>query len=140
MLINYSSHQSRNMDMTRSPTPASLPIAHLHDNPFTESFLARMPNDVASSFTPDQLAVVQMAFGMRYKVDHGVDFRRTLSLPWGRYYFILLGGRDWRRESRRVGLQLIGRLVVDTLAVGVAGVGIAAAAWRAAEILLAVAI
>lgn len=140
MLIDCLSRQSINMDMTRSPVPAALPIARLQDNPFTERFLARMPNGVASSFTPDQLAAVQMAFGMRYIVDHGVDFRRTLSLPWGRYYLILLGGRDWRRESRRGGLHSIARLVVDTLAVGLAGVGIAAAAWRAAEILLAVAI
>ncbi len=56
---------------------------------------------MAASFTPDQLAAVRMAFGMRYAMDHAVDVRRTVTLPWGRFYLVLLGGRDRRAEGSR---------------------------------------
>ncbi len=65
-------------------------------NPFISRFLARVPEEVAASFTSDQLHAVQRAFGMRYVMDHAVDMRRTLRLPWGRFYFVLLAGRDQR--------------------------------------------
>lgn len=68
---------------------------------FIARFLRRVSPEVAASFTPDQLAAVQHAFGMRYAMDHAVDVRRTMSLPWGRFYLVLLGGRDRRREPRR---------------------------------------
>ena len=68
---------------------------------FTSRFLARMRPEVAASFTPEQLAAVRMAFGMRYAMDHAVDLRRTVTLPWGRFYLVLLGGRDRRAEARR---------------------------------------
>ena len=65
-------------------------------NPFISRFLARAPKEVAASFTSDQLQAVQRAFGMRYVMDHAIDVRRTLRLPWGRFYFVLLAGRDQR--------------------------------------------
>ncbi len=65
-------------------------------NSFISRFLARVPQDVAGSFTPDQLQAVQRAFGMRYVMDHAVDLRRTVRVPWGRYYLVLLAGRDRR--------------------------------------------
>lgn len=74
------------------PTPSEAFIAR---------FLRQMPPEVAASFTPDQLAAVQRAFGMRYAMDHAVDVRRSVTLPWGRFYLVLLGGRDRRQEGRR---------------------------------------
>jgi hypothetical protein len=71
---------------------------------FTSRFLARMRPELAASFTPEQLAAVRMAFGMRYAMDHAVDMRRTLALPWGRFYLVLLCGRDQRCEGRPVGM------------------------------------
>ena len=68
---------------------------------FTRRFLARLRPDVAASFTPEQLAAVQLAFGMRYAADHAVDLRRTMTLPWGRFYVVLLGGRDRRTQAGR---------------------------------------
>ncbi|MBV8093193.1 MAG: hypothetical protein JOY71_01455 [Acetobacteraceae bacterium] len=70
-----------------------------NDDAFTSRFLARLPREVATSFSPDQLAAIQYAFGMRYAVEHGVDVRRTVHLPWGRYYFVMLAGRDRRTEA-----------------------------------------
>ena len=63
---------------------------------FIARFLARVPREVAGSFTADQLHAVQRALGMRYVMDHAIDLRRTLRLPWGRYYFVVLAGRDRR--------------------------------------------
>jgi len=61
---------------------------------FIARFLARVPPDVASTFTSAQLAAIRRAFGMRYEADHALEIRRHLSLPWGRFYLVLLAGRD----------------------------------------------
>lgn len=63
-------------------------------NAFLDRFLARVPRDVAGTFTPEQLAAVQGAFGMRFTVDHALDVRRSVRLPWGRFYLVLLCGRE----------------------------------------------
>ena len=62
-------------------------------NAFIARFLARVPREVAASFTPAQLQAVQRAFGMRYVMEHAVDLRRTWRLPWD-LYLVLLAGRD----------------------------------------------
>ncbi len=74
---------------------------------FTARFLARMPAEVAASFTPAQLQAVRRAFGMRYTVEHTVDIRSGLRLPWGRFYFVMLAGRDTRAEGERPGRRLL---------------------------------
>jgi hypothetical protein len=51
---------------------------------------------VAATFTPTQLTAINRAFGMRYEAGHALDIRRHLRLPWGRYYLVLLFGRDHR--------------------------------------------
>lgn len=66
---------------------------------FTHRFLARIRPDVAASFSPAQLDAVREAFGLRYAMDHAVDIRRRLRLPWGRYYVVLIAGRDRRRDG-----------------------------------------
>lgn len=63
-------------------------------NAFLDRFLARVPREVAGTFTPEQLAAVQHAFGMRFTVAHALDIRRSLRLPWGRFYLVLLFGRE----------------------------------------------
>lgn len=73
-------------------TPALSP-----DALFAARFLARVPPDVAASFTPAQLRAVQASFGMRYAMDHAIDLRRRVLLPWmGGIYVVLLAGRDRR--------------------------------------------
>ena len=63
---------------------------------FIARFLARIPGEIAKSFTQQQLQAIQRVFGMRYAMEHSVDIRRRLRLPWGRYYLVLLAGRDCR--------------------------------------------
>ncbi len=90
-------------------------------------FLARLSPELAASFTAEQLEAIRLAFGMRYATQHALDLRRTLHLPWGRYYVVLLVGRTQRREAPGGGwLARAGRGLVDTLGVIGMVAGIAA--------------
>jgi hypothetical protein len=60
-------------------------------------FLARLPADLAASFTREQLAAVELHFAMRYRHSHALDWRRRIKLPFLRVYVVLLAGRD-RKE------------------------------------------
>ena len=74
--------------------------SHTPADAFITRFLARVPPDLRASFTPAQLTAIQRAFGMRYTMDHTLDVRRHVGLPWARYYLVLLWGRDHRpRET-----------------------------------------
>jgi hypothetical protein len=74
--------------------------SHLPSNGFIGRFLGGMPRDVADSFTPDQLAAVQRAFGMRYVPEHAVDLRRSVGLLGRRFYVVLLMGRERSGDAR----------------------------------------
>jgi hypothetical protein len=88
---------------SRHPRPQPRPQprpCHPHSaEAFIRRFLARVPPEIAATFSPDQLAAVQRAFGMRYAAEHAVDVRRSVPLPWGRYYLVLLAGRDRPGEA-----------------------------------------
>ncbi len=86
----------------------------------TTRFLARLPPALARSFSAEQLEAIHHAFGMRYRMDHAIDLRRTLSLPWGRFYVVFLAGPDHRRD--RTPRSLGGRLGALFDAIGLAGV------------------
>jgi hypothetical protein len=73
-------------------TPASRSPA----DAFIARFLARVPPDLGASFTATQLTAIQRAFGMRCTMEHALDLRRHVRLPWARYYLVVLCGRDHR--------------------------------------------
>ncbi len=68
-----------------------------------ESLLDRMPPEVASSFTEEQLAHLHSALGARSWKKHSVDIRSTFPVPFikRRIYFVLLMGRNRRELTRR---------------------------------------
>jgi hypothetical protein len=66
---------------------------------FIAKFLARMPVHLARTFTSEQLEAIKKAFGSRYYSSHAFEFKRLLRLPWGRFYFVVLMGRDRRSVS-----------------------------------------
>jgi hypothetical protein len=68
---------------------------------FVQKFLATLSPELAASFTPDQLAGVQRAFGLRHGGRHAFDLRRSLWTPWGRFYLVLLAGSERRSDERR---------------------------------------
>ncbi len=131
--------QHAGMDISTPPAP---------DPDFAARLRARVPADVAASFTPDQLAAMQRAFGTRYAMEHAVDVRRTVTLPWGRFYLVLLFGRDRRRDDRSgdrrgwnrlaQGLLTRNRLTRDRCAMALCGwLALAGAALSAAIALFA---
>ena len=60
----------------------------------TSKFLARLPAALAARFDAEQLAAVELHFGMRHRTRHAIDIRRRLRLPFLRCYVVLLAGRD----------------------------------------------
>lgn len=92
--------------------------SRIQQQPFIRSFLRRVPAEVAATFTSDQLAAVQRLFGMRYTMEHLLDLRRTVRLPWGRFYLVVLAGRDDRQDGRGRGYA---PLAAAAALVGVAG-------------------
>jgi hypothetical protein len=72
------------------------PASHSAADAFIARFLARVPHDLRASFTATQLTAIQRAFGMRYTMEHALDLRRHVRLPWARYYLVVLCGRDYR--------------------------------------------
>ncbi|WP_291297983.1 hypothetical protein [Elioraea sp.] len=68
---------------------------------FVARFRARIPPDVAASFTPEQLAAIHTAFALRTLPRHSLDLRRSLPTPWGRMYLAIIAGREKRGQARR---------------------------------------
>jgi hypothetical protein len=76
------------------------PASRTPSDAFIARFLARVPAELRGSFTPAQLIAIQRAFGVRYTMEHALDVRRHVRLPWARYYLVLLCGRDYRPRER----------------------------------------
>jgi len=77
---------------------------------FIAKFLARMPVHLARTFTSEQLEAIRRAFGSRYSSSHAFEFKRLMRLPWGRFYFVILMGRDRRSSS-----PLVDRFSLDPI-------------------------
>ncbi len=65
---------------------------------FERAFNARIPRDVAASFSAEQLVAIKTAFGGERWGGHPVDLRGTL--PLLRWYFVFVAGRDKRGRTR----------------------------------------
>lgn len=72
----------------------------LHD-PFLERFFARIPREVAASFTDDQLLAVKRAFAAHGEAGHSIDLRLSFPLLLGRWYLVLILGPERRSRARR---------------------------------------
>lgn len=72
-------------------------------DPALRNLLERMPQDVADSFTNEQLAHLHTALGTRSWKKHPLDVRSTFPIPFvkSRVYFVLLMGRNRRDLTRR---------------------------------------
>jgi len=66
--------------------------------PAIERFLARLPVELAASFSAAQLEAVELHFGMRYRVSHAVDWRHRVRVGFWRFYVVVLAGREMRGE------------------------------------------
>ncbi len=64
-----------------------------------EPFLQRLPLHLAKSFTPEQLAAIELHFSMRYKVNHAIDWRTRIGFPFIKIYLVFLAGVERRPRS-----------------------------------------
>jgi hypothetical protein len=80
-------------------TEVSTPIK---DEPAMRKLLSRMPNNVATSFSDEQLLHLKVALGGRNWGRHKIDFRGTLPLPFftSKIYYVFLLGRNHRDLTR----------------------------------------
>jgi hypothetical protein len=58
-------------------------------------FLDRLPPQLAARFDTEQLAAVELHFGMRNRVSHTIDWRQRIKLPFLRGYLVILAGREF---------------------------------------------
>jgi hypothetical protein len=65
-------------------------------SPVILRFLTRLNPELARSFSSEQLAAVEMHFGMRYPMKHLIDWRTRIRLPFMRMYLVVLAGQDRR--------------------------------------------
>src|SRR3546814_16310564 len=65
-------------------------------DPFLDHYFRRIDPRVAASFSPEQRDAIKAMFGARGVARHTVEIRRSLPIGRGRYYLVLLLGRERR--------------------------------------------
>ena len=74
-------------------------LSNLQQDPAIRSLLERMPKNIQSTFTDEQLAHLKIAIGARQWGNHTVDCRGVVKFFKYRYYYVLLAGRNRRELS-----------------------------------------
>jgi len=74
-------------------------LSNLQQDPAIRSLLERMPKNVQTTFTDEQLAHLKIAIGARQWGNHAVDCRGVVKFFKYRYYYVLLAGRNRRELS-----------------------------------------
>lgn len=69
-------------------------------DPFLDHYFKRIDPRVATSFSPEQCEAIKTMFGARGIAKHSVEIRRSLPIGRGRYYLVLLLGRERRTFGR----------------------------------------
>jgi hypothetical protein len=80
-----------------------------------QNILSRIPNEVAVSFTEQQLISLKVAMSSGDWETHKVDLRGTFPVPFfsSKIYYVFLMGRDYRNLTRQE--QLISALTISLL-------------------------
>lgn len=74
-------------------------MSNLQNDPAIRSLLERMPKNIQTTFTDEQLAHLKIAIGARQWGNHAVDCRGVVKLFKYRYYYVFLAGRNRRELS-----------------------------------------
>ena len=77
-----------------------------------------MPEDIADSFTDEQLTYLLTAIGSRGWGKHKIDCRGTFRFPFyqWRFYYVLLAGKNHRELSRQEkNMSIIVTTIISTL-------------------------
>lgn len=96
------------------------PTEHTNaDNPFEKGLMDRLPSELRSSFSSEQIAALEIAFGARKWGKHSVDLRGTFNVWRSRFYFVVLLGRNQRQLSQReVRISLMVKSLLLTTFIG----------------------
>lgn len=76
-------------------------LSNLQQDPAIRSLLERMPKNIQTTFTDEQLAHLKIAIGARQWGNHAVDCRGVIKLFKYRYYYVVLAGRNKRELSAK---------------------------------------
>ena len=93
-------------DLTSTPVtsadsaPSVLEQSLAGRDPFLDHYFKRIDPQIAGSFTPEQREAIKTMFGARGIAKHSVEIRRSLPIGRGRYYLVLLLGRERRTFGR----------------------------------------
>jgi hypothetical protein len=93
-------------DLVSNPAPSSVDSApsaaatSTPRDPFLDHYFKRIDPRIAASFGPEQREAIKTMFGARDIAKHAVEIRRSLPIGRGRYYLVLLLGREQRVFGR----------------------------------------
>ena len=76
-------------------------MSNLQQDPAIRSLLNRMPKNIQTTFTDEQLVHLKIAIGARQWGNHAVDCRGIIKLFKYRYYYVVLAGRNKRELSAK---------------------------------------
>lgn len=76
------------------------PLSPAAKDPFIDHYFKRIDPRVAGTFSPEQCEAIKTMFGARGIAKHSVEVRRSLPIGRGRYYLVLLIGRERRTMGR----------------------------------------
>lgn len=76
-------------------------LSNLQQDPAIRSLLERMPKNIQTTFTDEQLSHLKVAIGARQWGNHAVDCRGVVKLFKYRYYYVFLAGRNRRELSAK---------------------------------------
>ena len=76
-------------------------MSNLQQDPAIRSLLERMPKNIQTTFTDEQLSHLKVAIGARQWGNHAVDCRGVVKLFKYRYYYVFLAGRNRRELSAK---------------------------------------
>jgi len=76
-------------------------LSNLQQDPAIRSLLERMPKNIQTTFTDEQLAYLKIAIGARQWGNHAVDCRGVVKFFKYRYYYVFLAGRNRRELSAK---------------------------------------
>jgi hypothetical protein len=76
-------------------------LSNLQQDPAIRSLLERMPKNIQTTFTDEQLAHLKIAIGARQWGNHTVDCRGVVKFFKYRYYYVFLAGRNRRELSAK---------------------------------------
>ena len=76
-------------------------MSNLQQDPAIRNLLERMPKNIQTTFTDEQLAYLKIAIGARQWGNHAVDCRGVVKFFKYRYYYVFLAGRNRRELSAK---------------------------------------